>query len=192
MTRNRMRLHSGQRPKMNLRPEAVSRPTGLSHGSIESHLKQRICQPFECFLGSIIFFMVRAVLWFQRTKIRHHRNRVVVIEAELRHGPHGRFAGEINAGLQKRHRLLICEAGQPRNRNGHRGKRHLVVRLEIEDVSLKPLRAVKLALVVARCVAIRAHRHVFHQIFAALDLRVGRGLRPEGSGAKPKGRQTKE
>ncbi len=137
--------------------------------------------------------LVVTILVLQRTQIRHHRHGVVMIETKLRHGPHGRFAGEINAGFQKLHRLLVGEAGQPRNRRGHRGKRHRVVRLDVEDVSLQPLRAVELAVVVTRRVAIRAHRHVLHQIFAALDLRVvGRWLRPEQVAAEQDGCQTQE
>ena len=66
MTRNRMRLHCGQRPKTNLRPEALSRVVGLSHGSVESHFKHRICQLAARFFAFII-------LWLCLQTARHGR-----------------------------------------------------------------------------------------------------------------------
>jgi hypothetical protein len=56
MTRIRMRLHCGQRPKMYLRPAALIRTTDFSHGSVWSHFKQRIYQAAMRFLGFVILY----------------------------------------------------------------------------------------------------------------------------------------
>ena len=55
MTRRRMRLQFGQRPKVYDRSAARGRAPGLTHGSAQLQFRQRICQPEVRFRAPMTF-----------------------------------------------------------------------------------------------------------------------------------------
>jgi len=106
-----------------------------------------------------------------------------MVKTGWRHGRRRNFSITVGSGFKIFHRLPVAGEGwQSGNRRRHRRPRHEPGRLEVQFCPLQPMFPVLPAFPIAGRMTIRANRHPFHEIFAALDLRVSRRFRPDRAG----------